>query len=138
VTLTIEVTPELENQLRQAAARAGVAPDEYVLKVLQQDLRQASGQSMNLRRLSSNEATLLQKINQSLSQIEWQRYRELLTKRDRELLTAQEQREIIALSDQIEEANVRRVQSLVELAEIRQTPVSTLIHELGIRPVNHG
>jgi hypothetical protein len=138
VTLTIEVTPELENQLRQAAARAGVAPDEYVLKVLQQDLRQASGQSTNLRRLPSNEATLLQKINQSLSQIEWQRYRELLTKRDRELLTAQEQRELIALSDQIEEANVRRVQSLVELAEIRQTPVSTLIQELGIKPVNHG
>ena len=36
MTLTIEITPELEHQINQAAEKAGLSPDIYVLQLLPQ------------------------------------------------------------------------------------------------------
>lgn len=76
-----------------------------------------------------------EKIHSSLSQIAWLRFRELLTKREAETLTLTEQTELIALSDQIEEANVERMTHLAALAELRQTTMPALMQELGLQPV---
>ncbi len=79
-------------------------------------------------------SVLLQQINASLSAIEWERYRALLAKRDTETLIASEQAELIALSDQIEAANVRRMQAVAELAQIRNTTLPALVTSLGLSP----
>lgn len=79
-----------------------------------QRLRPAQQQVSTVKRLAKREADLLQSINQSLSQIEWQRYRVLLSKRQAETLTPEEQAELIALSDRIEEAKVKRITYLAE------------------------
>jgi hypothetical protein len=89
------------------------------------------------RNLPRQEAELLQKINRSLSQIQWERYDQLVGKRQAETLTPEELDELMALSDQIETANVRRIKYLAELARLRNTTVSALIAELGIKPRSH-
>lgn len=137
MTITIEISPETESQLQQVAARAGVAPDVYIVGLLQQNLTQVGGRNKADRSLPRQEAELLQKINQSLSQIEWQRYDQLLAKRQTQTIAPEELDELIALSDQIEAANVRRIKYLAELARLRGTTISALIVELGINPRAH-
>jgi hypothetical protein len=83
--------------------------------------------------LREDEAHLLQQINQGLPQETWQRYHELIDKRRAESLTPDEHATLIALSDQIEELNARRVGYLVELARLRQTPLEALMQQLGIQ-----
>jgi N-acetylmuramoyl-L-alanine amidase len=138
MTITIELAPELENQIKQAAAKVGLSPDAYILESVTQRLQLTKPRPSSVKRLSKREAALLQKINQSLSQIQWQRYRALISKRQAETLTPEEQAELISLSDQLEEANVKRIEYLAQLAVLRKTTVPALIQELGLKPVTHG
>jgi hypothetical protein len=128
MTIHLNVTSELERKLKKAASQMGLTPDSYILRLLQKDLQN----QFTPARLSPKESQLLRKINASLSTIEWDRYRTLLEKRDAELLTTKEHSELIALSDQIEEANVRRLKAVEELARLRKTTVPVLMETLGL------
>ena len=132
--VTINIGPELEAQLQAEAARKGLDARGYIVDTLRERL-QASRQTAHL---SPDEADLLQAINQGPSQLTWQRYRELLEKRDAETLEANEQAELIAISDRIEEANARRLECLVKLARLRQVSLEQLMEDLGIRASAHG
>ena len=132
MTINLNVTPELERKLKQVARQMGLAPDTYIMQLLQQDLQTHAASA----RLSPEESKLLQEINTSLSTIEWERYRLLQAKRNAETLSAQEQAELIALSDQIENANVRRMQAVAELARVRKTTVPALVETLGLSPAH--
>lgn len=134
MTITIEISPEVETKLRHAAARAGVAPDAYIVGMLQQNLRQTTVYPKVAKNLPHQEAELLRKINQSPSQIQWERYAQLLALRQTESLTPDELAELIALSDQIEAANARRIKYLAQLARLRNTTIGALATELGIKP----
>jgi hypothetical protein len=134
MTLEIKIPSELEQQLHQAADQAGVSADVYILRLLEQNLPTHLSDNSG-KRLLHTEAQLLQRINQSLSAIDWQRYQQLLTQRDAVALSDSEHTELIALSDQIEAMNVNRIQALTELAKIRHTTVRTLITELGLTPI---
>lgn len=135
MAIVIDLAPDLENQIRQAAAQEGLSPDAYILESITERLHQTQPQPSRVKRLSKIEASLLQKINYSLSQIEWMRYRELIAKRQAETLTSEEQTALIAFSDRIEEANVKRIQYLAELAQLRGTTIRTLLEELGLKRV---
>lgn len=137
MTLVIEITPELETQIRQAASQAGVTPDVYVVESVTERLYLTPPQKSPRKRLPKNEAQLLMKINQSLAGINWGRYRTLIERRQAELLTADEQQELIALSDQIEEANVQRLEYLSQLAQVRKTTLPALINALGLKPASY-
>lgn len=128
--LTINITPELEAQLRDEAAREGLDANAYIVHTLEEHLRPSHAH--HPPHLSEAEAHLLQQINQGLPQDMWQRYHELLDKRHAEILTPDEQADLIALSDQIEEANACRIEHLIELARLRQTSLDTLMQQLGI------
>ena len=62
----------------------------------------------------------------------------MLRKRDSETLKPAEQRQLVDLSDQIEQANARRMGLLVELARLRGVSVEALMRDLGIAGGNHG
>jgi hypothetical protein len=132
MNVTLTVPPEIERKLKQAASQVGLSPDSYIVRLLQQELQARSTSA----RLSPEETDLLQRINTSLSTVEWERYRTLLTKRDTENLTDKEHAELIALSDKIEEANVRRMEAVAELARVRKTTVPELMSTLGLTPAN--
>ena len=102
------------------------------MHLLQKDLQSRTAPA----RLSPKESKLLKKINSSLSAIEWERYRVLLAKRDAEELTEQEQAELTILSDQIEEANARRMKAVAELARLRKTTIPALMETLGLSSVH--
>jgi len=128
MTIHLNVTSELERKLNKVARQMGLTPDTYIIRLLQQDLLNRPSPA----RLSHEESELLQQINTSLSSIEWERYRVLLAKREAEALNAREQEELIALSDQIEAANARRMKAVAELARLRRTAVPALMETLGL------
>jgi hypothetical protein len=136
--ITIEIAPGLEQQLRQEAARVGLAPDAYIIKAVQEHLTQTSHRHHPAPRLSPEEAHLLSKINLGLAPTEWERYHALVTRRKAETLTPDEQIELITLSDRLEEANAQRIGHLAELARVRHTTLDAVMSELGLTPDSHG
>ncbi|MBT9317306.1 hypothetical protein [Leptothoe spongobia] len=137
MALTIEITPELEHQIKQAAERAGLTPDTYVLQLLHQSLQQQAPKKAIEAQLPKEQADLIQIINQSFSDIEWQRYHSLIGKRDSETLTPEEHEDLVTLSDQLEEANAERIQAVADLAKLRCMSVNALMPELDLQPIVH-
>jgi hypothetical protein len=77
------------------------------------------------------------KINHSLDAIDWTRYQTLIERRQAENLTGDEHKELIAISDRIEEANTKRLMYLAELAKVRKTTLPLLMKELDLKPASH-
>jgi hypothetical protein len=135
MTLTLEITPELEATLRTLAAREGVAPDRYVLDVLQERL----DREQNLPpHLSRSEAEILQRINEGLPPATWERYEALKAKRDAETLTDAEHQELLRLVNEVEGWNARRLTWVAELAQRRGTPFPELVQQLGLGAPSRG
>jgi hypothetical protein len=137
VTITIDLAPDLEQQIRKAAAQAGLAPGAYIAETLRQQLRTASKVQATAPHVSAREAELLLIINQSLSAITWTRYRELIANRQAETLASNEQDELVALTDAIETANVARIAAAAELAHIRHTTIEAILQALGLTAAAH-
>ena len=62
-TIKLELTPELEQQLRDEAAIQGLDPNHYIVNTLKERLRPVP---CDVSRLSKAEADLLQNINLGL------------------------------------------------------------------------
>jgi hypothetical protein len=133
MSITLELSPDIQRDLEQAAKQAGLTPDAYVLATLRERLPKNLDQSQ----LSKREAELLLAINQSLSQMQWQRYHALVAKRRAEQLLDDEQLELMSLSNQLEEAHAKRMGYLAELAQLRQTSLDKLMSGLGLTPATH-
>jgi hypothetical protein len=131
MTITLDIAPDLETQIRQAAAKAGIEPDTYITNILEQHLRSVDLEAANF---SNEEADLLQQINLGLSPETWQHYHYLIAKRRSETLSPTEQETLIQITNEIELANARRISALVKLAQYRQTSLEKLMEELGIKP----
>lgn len=82
--------------------------------------------------LSDTEAELLQDINAGFDEMEWNAYRELIAKRRAGTLQGDEQQELLRFIERREQANVRRIAALAELAQIRGTTLDALMDELGL------
>ena len=130
MVLTIDLTPELESRLREAAADQGVEPRVYVEEYLRQHLRPAG----TPRSLNAAESRLFEEINHGFSESDWDRYRHLLAKRRAEQLDEAEQVGLTTLSDSLERMNVRRLVLLSELALLRNTTLPELMDQLGLQP----
>jgi hypothetical protein len=131
MTITLEITPELEEVLRQRAQRAGLPPDGYILKLLRERL---GGGERLPPHLPHEETELLQQINQGLPPETWARYQALKEKRDARTLTPDEHAELLALTDEVELWNARRLELVLALARLRQVPLRVMMDELGLTP----
>jgi hypothetical protein len=86
---------------------------------------------------STREATevdLLYSIRRQLPAGAARRYRALMKKRRAELLTDAEHAELIRLTDESEQLQAERVQSLAELAHLRRTSLAKLAEDLKFQP----
>ncbi len=79
------------------------------------------------------ESSLLREINCSIPAELNDRYEILADKLDEETLIESEYQELLNIADQIEAYGVRRLESLVKLAELRQVPLLQLMTDLGIQ-----
>jgi hypothetical protein len=153
MTVTLEIGPELEELLRARASREGLPLDRYIVNVLlerlngdwvgrgdlersgsipSQDPENAAARTRST--LPHAEAELLERINEGLPEPTWERYYDLKAKRDAETLTAEEHRELIALVNEIETWNARRLELVGELARLRGVSLSNLVEQLGLYP----
>src|SRR5260370_29937360 len=89
-------------------------------------------------RLTNAETDLLRQINQGLPPDLQKKWGQLVRKRDDRKLSPKEYRELIRLSDKIEELQANRVKSMVQLARIRKKSLDELIRQLGIQPPKNG
>jgi hypothetical protein len=83
------------------------------------------------------EVELLQQISNYLSPAVRTRYHELNVKLHNETITETEHQEFLVLVDQIEVADAKRLQHLIELAQLRGVPLATLMTQLGLGVSSH-
>ena len=133
MSLTINLAPSLEQQLREDAARRGLSIDRLISQVLEKSTPRRLPDDLILR---DREAELLQKINLGITPEEWAKFHALSQKRSSATIGQNELNELIQLTSRIETANVIRLQYLAELADLRQVPLRQLMHDLGISPQN--
>jgi RelB Antitoxin alpha helical domain len=81
-----------------------------------------------------SETDLLQQINIGFSGQDWEKYHVLIAKRRDETLTPDEHEQLIQMSEEMEKFNVTRMQSLIQLASLRNQPLTSLMESLGINP----
>lgn len=130
MTLTLKINHRLERRLREEAARRGVEPNSLAVAAIEENLRWGGSGS----RLSRQESKLLTQINAGLAEELWERYDRLVSKRRAQTLTPQEHRELMQLTNTIEEDNAHRIRLLAQLARLRNVPLPSVMRELGIRP----
>lgn len=135
MSLVIELPPEAEKQLLEEAARSGLAASDFARDVLLRSLRCSTSSPATPQ---AREAELIEAVNEGFAPPAWERYHKLLAKRRAEELSSAEQAELISMSDQIEAANVRRMEHLAELARLRSVPLTELMDQLGIKPPPYG
>jgi hypothetical protein len=87
--------------------------------------------------LPQRESELLQQINLSLPAEKRQRYAELNAKLLDETITLAENQELGELIEQIEQADVERLQALVELAQLRNMSLARLMEQIGVSRSPH-
>jgi hypothetical protein len=121
-TINLTLSEELDRKLRIEATKQGVEPDRYILNTLATSLQPAV----------STEASLLEKINTGLSQESWQQYHALIQKRQAETLTEEDYTQLIQLTTRLETLNVQRIQSLIQLATLRNQTLDEVMQDLGI------
>jgi len=127
MTIVLQMPPGLEASLRHRAASEGIDASTLVLRTLEQQFGSSVGPSA-----AQSEAELLLRINDGPSEEVWHRYHDLSEKRDLETLTPGEHDELVALSETIEAADVKRLEYMVELAKLRGVGLRTIRTQLGI------
>lgn len=131
MTMTIDLTPEMETQLREEAAKDGLAPDRFILSTMGELLRQRRAEQ-NIPRLSKAESELMQEINKGLPADTWRQYHALIARRNAGTLTDEEQQVLVGLVNQVEITHARRLGYLLELANLRGTTLDAIMNALGI------
>lgn len=86
--------------------------------------------------LSAKETELLLNINQVFNPYIQQRYQLLIQKRQQEELTNNEYEELLTLTELVEKHQAQRLQSLVELANLRGCSLEKVMSDLEIKPSN--
>ena len=131
MTMTIELTPEMETQLREEAAKEGLAPDRLVLSAVQSLLHQRHTEQ-SVPHLSKAEAELMQQINQGLPTETWEQYHALRKRCQAEILTPEEHQTLINLSNQVEMDYAQRLGLILELSHIHGISLDAEMKTLGI------
>jgi hypothetical protein len=118
-----------------------ITPDTLLQAVGQlnaADLERVAAQVLRLQAqrkaasLSSRETELLLKINQGIPEAANARYQALQVKCEVEELTAEDHRELLRLTNQREKLQAQRLESLAELARIRNMTLRGVMKQLGI------
>ena len=137
MSIMLEINPALEKKLREKAARKGVGLDYFLQAELEKIGNTDDVERPKRKRLSQQESKLLQKIDLGFSSAFWEKYRAFIKTKENRILTETEMIEFLQMNKQVEAANAKRMQFLVELAQLRQVPLRQLMEGLGIKAGNY-
>ena len=124
MNITLDVTPEMEGQLQQAARTQGTDVTTYLLESARLRLRPDV--------LPEAEASLLQTINAPLAPASRFKRDALLAEQAHRQLTEEEQDNLADLVDAVEMANAQRWQALAALAGLRGLSLAEIARDLEI------
>jgi len=124
MNITLDVSPELEGQLQQAAQSQGIDVTTYLLDSARLRLRPDV--------LPQAEASLLQAINAPLAPEARTERNALLKEEAQRQLTEEEQAALVNSIDAVEVANAQRWQALVALACLRKLSLAEIARDLEI------
>ena len=124
MNITLDVSPELEGQLQQAAQSQGIDVTTYLLDSARLRLRPDV--------LPEAEASLLQTINAPLAPEARTERNALLKEEAQRQLTEEEQAALVNSIDAVEVANAQRWQALVALACLRKLSLAEIARDLEI------
>ena len=124
MNITLDVSPELEGQLQQAAQSQGIDVTTYLLDSARLRLRPDV--------LPEAEASLLQTINAPLAPEARTERNALLKEEAQRQLTEEEQAALVNSIDAVEVANAQRWQALVALARLRKLSLAEIARDLEI------
>jgi hypothetical protein len=114
MTLTVNLAPESVDALYELAGRTGQDLDSTVAVLLREQLQRHVPPDAPTSCCSPAETHLLQQLQHGLPEEIWQRYHELVARRETEELTDTEQAELLRLADAVEGWNVRRLELAVD------------------------
>ena len=129
--LKIEAQLSKDDLLQAVAQLSQLELEQFVEEIL---VVKAQRQAPSL---SPTEAELVLKINEDLPQNIKEQYQTLIEKRNQETLTVSEYQQLLELTEQVEAHQVQRLEYLVQLAQLRQIPLTTLIAQMEIKPINN-
>ena len=127
MSITINIESDLMEHLAKLAAAKGFQLDDFIVKMLEEQIP-----TQQLSVDEKRQLELLEKINMGLPIALWERYTLLKAKRQEEILTPSEQADLIDITDQIEQANAARMPFLIELAQLRNISLESLFQELDL------
>ena len=125
-TISVQSEVSLESMIRGVEQLSTPDLEELVDRVLTIRARRRAPS------LSRKETELLRKINQGLPVDTQQRFDELTAKRRAEMLNQEEHQELLQTLDQIEQHDVKRLEALAELSQLRNVSIRVLMKDLGI------
>jgi hypothetical protein len=82
--------------------------------------------------LSALEKKLLRTINEGLPQKLRQPYEELIARRDAKTLSPEQHKELLRLTEEVEDVQAKRVAAMVQLARRRNRSLEQLLEDLGL------
>ena len=124
--MTIQLPPDIEMTLERLHREQGLDPHHYVIHTLRERLRFASAPNVSPAE-ESHLIAVIRSIGRGLTPAQEKRYTTLKRKRDATKMTSLEQEELISLSDSVEDANVRRLVYLHELARRKSVTLDEAI-----------
>lgn len=135
-SITLQINPALEQNLREKAAQKGVGLDHFIQSLLEK-ASSAEPPEPQKSRLSKEEEGLLQKVKLGFSEEFWVEYRRLSEKRQSEMIDSEDLECLIEMTRQVEAANAKRIEHLAALARLRNVSLPKVMEQLGIKPESY-
>ncbi len=135
-SITLQINPALEQQLREKAARKGVGLDVYVQALLEK-FANIENPEARISKSNKEEEDLLKKIRLGLSEDFWVEYKRLVEKRQAEAIDDEELACLIEMTREVERTNARRMEYLAALARLRNVSLPRVMEQLGIKPESY-
>jgi hypothetical protein len=87
--------------------------------------------------LSKLESELLLKINAGYPDVVSKRFEQLLTKKEQQVLTTLEQQELVEITEQFEAFDAKKLEALLELAQLRDVSLDELLKHMTQPSASH-
>jgi hypothetical protein len=128
--ITLTLPDGLARQVREVADLTQRGLEDILLEWLDRGRLQITpSPSTNI-----TEAQLLQRINLGFTEDWWLGYRALIAERQAETITEKALAQLVEMSEALELANVKRIEAITELAELRGCSIETVMIDLGLGP----
>ncbi len=130
MSLIIQIPVTTEHYLRENANRQGMSLEDYISQLLTETSVSAFSKK---GKKTLSEIELLQKVQLEIQEDDLREYNRLKNLLKLGEITEQEREKLIQLNDLVEIAHAKRMQFILQLAQLRKVPLDSVLMDLGIK-----